>query len=62
MDLGVFCWELREYLLWDKVCSVDEILFFSFISCLVKSKIINEVVEKKEFVIKWVNKCESINN
>lgn len=61
-DPGAFCWELREHLLRDKVCSVDEIPSLSSISRLVKSKIINEAAEKKEFATKRVNKCESTNN
>ena len=60
-DPGAFCWELREHLLRDNVCSVDEIPSLSSISRLVKSKIINEAAEKREFATKRLNKCQSTN-
>ena len=46
-DPGAFCWELRERLITDRVCGVDEAPSLSSISRLVKSKIINEAVEKR---------------
>lgn len=60
-DPGAFCWELREHLLRDNVCSLDEVPSLSSISRLVKNKIINEAAEKKEFATKIINKCESTN-
>ena len=54
-DPGAFCWELREQLLRDNVCSVDEVPSLSSISRLVKSKIINEAAEKKELVTKQLS-------
>ena len=60
-DPGAFCWELREHLIRDNVCSVDEVPSLSSISRLVKSKIINEAAEKKEFATKRLNECESTN-
>lgn len=61
-DPGAFCWELREHLLRDNICSVDEVPSLSSISRLVKSKIINEAAEKKEYATKRHIKCESTNH
>lgn len=60
-DPGAFCWELREHLLQDNVCTVDEVPSLSSISRLVKNKIINEAVEKKELGIRGIVKCERTN-
>lgn len=60
-DPGAFCWELREQLLRENVCTVEEVPSLSSISRLVKNKIINEAVEKKEFGTKGFNKCEKGN-
>lgn len=47
-DPGAFCWELREYLLRDNVCTVDDVPSLSSLSRLIKNKIIQQAVEKKE--------------
>ncbi len=60
-DPGAFCWELREHLLRDNVCTMEEVPSLSSISRLVKTKIINEAIEKKEFGTKGLNKCETAN-
>lgn len=47
-DPGAFCWELREHLLRDNVCTFNEVPSLSSISRLVKNKIIHKAIEKKE--------------
>lgn len=47
-DPGAFCWELRENLLRDNVCTADEVPSLSSISRLVKNKIIHQANEKKD--------------
>ncbi|XP_068741341.1 paired box protein Pax-3-like [Montipora capricornis] len=47
-DPGAFCWELREHLLRDNVCSTNQIPSLSSISRLIKNKIIHEAVEQRE--------------
>lgn len=60
-DPGAFCWELREHLLRDNVCTLEEVPSLSSISRLVKSKIINEAVEMKKNGANGLNKCEKTN-
>jgi len=60
-DPGAFCWELREHLLRDNVCTLDEVPSLSSISRLVKSKIIHEAAEKKAFGRKTHFKDETPN-
>ena len=60
-DPGAFCWELREHLLRDNICTVNEVPSLSSISRLVKNKIIHNAVENKEVVTKRHVKHESSN-